>query len=123
MHCADVPTPAKDMANNDLFSDFLSSDSQPSANYGNQFGSIRTPVASSGQVPGVEDLSLIEPAEQKKATNDAIMALYGTPSVGECSFGSVIVLLDHIQHYYKVEFKFPNYRFIDFNMVIIKMVW
>lgn len=83
MHCADVPTPAKDMANNDLFSDFLSSDSQPSANYGNQFGSIRTPVASSGQVPGVEDLSLIEPAEQKKATNDAIMALYGTPSVGK----------------------------------------
>lgn len=122
-YCADVPTPSKDVANSDLFSDFLSSDSQPSANYGNQFGSIQTPVALSGHVPGAEDLSIIEPAEQKKATNDAIMALYGTSSVGKFYFSAITVLLNHIQHYWQVELEFPNYKFIDFNMAIIKMVW
>lgn len=73
------------MANNDLFSDFLSSDSQPST--GNQFGGTQpASVASGGQTSGAQDASLLETTEQKKATNDAIMALYGTSSVGEFYF-------------------------------------
>lgn len=84
--CADVPTPVKDTANNDLFSDFLSSDSQPSTT-GNQFGGTQpASVASGGQTSGAQDASLLGTTEQKKATKDAIMALYGTSSVGEFYF-------------------------------------
>lgn len=77
----DAPTPVKDTTANDLFSDFLSStDPQPSSsNYGGQFGAMPHAAVTSG----AQDVGLLEATEQKKATKDAIMALYGTSSVGK----------------------------------------
>lgn len=76
----DAPTPVKDPTANDLFSDFLSSsDSQQlPSDYNNQFGAMPHATVTSG----AQDVGLLEATEQKKATKDAIMALYGTSSVG-----------------------------------------